>query len=140
MAPSEGLSKVLKVARGNKGNDDLSRTSTANETTSSDRSGARGSIDRALEKLKDNIRNTSDVSEGRRNSQDSTKLSRIISKTKRKKRREARGHDDNMPSTAGGAIDAGGGQTLDVNPSQESLGLDHSGGSSLLTEDSDVEV
>ena len=137
MAPSEGLSKVLHVGRGSKANDELSRVSTANETTSSDRSGARGSIDRALDKLKDNIRGTGDGSEP---GQDSTKLSRIISKTKRKKRKLAIRHADNRPSVPGGPVDTEHGQTLEINPSQESLGLEHSGGSSLLTEDSDVEA
>ena len=141
MAPSESLSKVLKIGRDRKGNDDLSRTSTANETSSSDRGGARASIDRALDKFKDNIRSTSEDPEPRRSSSDSKTLSRLISKTKRKRRKERISHDDDGPSTVGGPIASSDSQTLDVNanPSAESLGLDQSGGSSLLTEDSDVE-
>ncbi|KAL9071599.1 MAG: hypothetical protein Q9157_005407, partial [Trypethelium eluteriae] len=142
MAPSEGIARVLKVRRGSKDYNDLSRASTANETSSLDRAGTRGSIDRAIDKFKDNIRISSEESGLHRNSEDSTKLSRLISKTKRRRRkggREAVRHD-NRPNTAEGVVSSTEDQTSHVNPSQESLDQDHSGGSSLLTEDSDVEV
>ena len=134
---------MLRVHRGSKAEDNLSRTSTANETVGSDRGNTRASIDRALDKLKDNIRSSGEDAESRRDSGDSHKLSRLISKTKRKIRKDAteRGRrDDNRPSTAGGPVGSETSQTLVVDPSQESLGLNHSGGSSLLTEDSDGEA
>ncbi|KAI9659469.1 MAG: hypothetical protein M1821_001727 [Bathelium mastoideum] len=141
MAPSEGLSKAFKSRRGSKISD-VSRASTANETLASDRGGARASIDRVLDKLKDTNRGTEEDSHSRRGSGDSTKLSRLISKTKRKMRKDAADvrHDDNRPGTAGGPMGSEAGRSLDVTPSEESLGLNHSGGSSLLTEDSDVEA
>ncbi|KAL9097573.1 MAG: hypothetical protein Q9165_000469 [Trypethelium subeluteriae] len=142
MAPSEGIARVLKVRRGSKEYNDLSRTSTANETSSLDRGGTRASIDRAIDKFKDNIRISSEESGPHRNSADSTKLSRLLSKTKRRRRkddREAVRHD-NRPSTVEGVPSSTEDQTWQDNPSQESLAQDHSGGSSLLTEDSDVEV
>jgi hypothetical protein len=148
MAPPEGLARVLRARRKSKSNDDLSRPSTAGETstTSIERVGTRASIDRAIDRFKDNVRNSDDTIQPRRssfdwNDQPSGKLSRLISRRRRKKAKDdqdALGQERTRPRTVGGPMDRIGSQTLDLTPSEESL--HHSGGSSLLTEDSDGEV
>ncbi|GAB7353530.1 hypothetical protein MBLNU459_g3971t2 [Dothideomycetes sp. NU459] len=130
-APRRGLAKL----RRRKDNGSNSSKSSIAEGQDGSNGGLRASIDGAIEKLKDRRRRSSD---DRRGSGDSLKdpgrrLS-TMSLTKRR-RRKNRKDDDATPSATYEDNDDDVG--ISPSPSELSLGLEGSGHSSLLTEDSD---
>ncbi|KAI9665133.1 MAG: hypothetical protein M1831_002143 [Alyxoria varia] len=119
-----------------------------------ERGGFRASVDRGLDRFKDKTRSNSNDTE-RRSSRDSpNRLSNIISKTsKRRKKGKAYDDDNNNLNGSEADLDSSGGDNLgvpasndsklhlqSVNASTDSLARDRSGGSSILTEDSGSEI
>lgn len=127
-APRRTLSKF----RRRKDNDDDSPKGSLVEGQDDANTGLRASIDGAIGKLKDRTRRSSDDRRGSADSnKDSSKRLSMISLSK-KRRKKSQTEDDSTASVRSPS-DVG----ISPSPSQVSLGLEGSGHSSLLTEDSD---
>ena len=131
------LSKLSKFRRGKKGKDDnLSTQSLVTTTSNGDDPSPRhrSSVDGVLDKLKVGSRRSSD---DRGASGDARRLSKLVPKKLRRRRSDTSdGSHSNITSTMDAEQDD---DHLPRSRSDASLGLAGSGGSSLLTEDSDTE-
>lgn len=137
--PSDALHRGLSKLRRNRDKDSDKSDSNASLAPAQDESngGFRASIDGAIEKLKDRRRKSS---ESRRASIDSLsnsgRQSKLPTQLSRKSLGKKAAKDDTSPPDSNTGLserDIG----LSRSPSELSLGLEGSGHSSLLTEDSD---
>lgn len=130
-----GLSK-LRRSRKDRDSDKNSSTSSLVPPPDDANSGLRASIDGAIVKLKDRRRKSSDA-DARRGSADSTTHSKLSNfPLGRRSRKKSLQKDGSLsPNTNEHRPD----QAISPSPSELSLGLEGSGHSSLMTEDSDYE-
>ena len=139
-APSPSpLSKLSKFRRGKKSKDDnLSTQSLVSTSTDGDDLALRqrSSVEGVMEKLK--VVGSRRSSDDRRQSGDSRRLSKLVS-GKLRRRKSDNSDDGSRPNAASTTNLEQGDELLPRSRSDASLGLAGSGGSSLLTEDSDTE-
>lgn len=148
-SPERGLQHIFR-SRSKKGGDGPNSSTTSlhsDAPANGERGGLRASVDRSIDKLKDKVRDSSDVE--RTSSIDSghRKMSKLIPKRPKRKKKAVDDGSSNFGKLNGSRGDV----SLSVpqrdnnskfnlpsrNPSTESFSK--SGGSSLLTEDSDPE-
>lgn len=143
-SPERGISRLLRK----KGGADSPNSSLAPSDSFSEQGGLRASIDRGLDKFKDKTSRRGSTEVDRQGSEDSSatrRLSKLVPKRSRRKKKNDTDEDSNGDNNGLGVqIPTQNNSKLNLpsyNASNESLGRDKSGGSSLLTtEDSDSDL
>ncbi|KAL1301533.1 hypothetical protein AAFC00_005774 [Neodothiora populina] len=133
--PRRGLSKLRRSNRKDSSKNG-SCTSLAPAAADEGSGGIRASIDGAIEKLKDRRRKSSDDRRTSSDSNSTSRMSRLPLQLPRKSRRKRSGKDDGSPL---GIDNRDNDRGISPSPSDMSIGLEGSGHSSLLTEESDYE-
>lgn len=137
--PRRGLSKLRRSKKDSDKTSSTSSLTPPQDEGSGSSGGLRASIDGAIEKLKDRRRRSTDE---RRSSIDSTsnkRLSKLPLQLSKKSRRKRFSNDDDVETNDNDDDNNHDDRRLSPSPSELSMGLQGSGHSSLMTEDSDYD-